>query len=302
MSILTIGHSTLDTFVQIPKAHLHCKVDTNTCELCLNYADKIVVDKIHYSVGGNAANTAIGLGRLGIPTAILTYIGDDHASDQIQNELKAAGVNLQWLVQEKTGATDQSIILNYQGERTILAYHYPWIYKFPHDLPQYKWIYLTSLNENFKSFHQEFLAWYRASKGTVLLLAYNPGSHELRAGLKANSEILKICEVLILNKKEAETWAKIEKLHKAGPKIVIITDGENGSFAYDGKNYFEQKALPTKLIEATGAGDAFSTGALAALFQGQALQKALLWGSIEAASVIGQIGAIRGLLKKEELI
>lgn len=319
LDILTIGHSTLDTFVQIPKAHLHCKLDTKTCELCLGYGDKIVVDEIVPSLGGNAANSAAGLAKLGFKTGILTYLGKDGEGGKIVKLLNGYMVREDWIAQSVGGKTDQSVILTYQGERTILAYHYPWVYQFPQDFPQTKWIYLTSINENFKSFHQELLTWHRTLQGNIPCLAYNPGSHELKVGLRANLDILKRCEVLILNKEEAASWIStvqrsnlvtrldlvkdlLQKLYKAGPKIIVITDAQNGSFAYDGQNFYEQEIYPAQRVEMTGAGDVFSAGFLGALLAGQNIPTALKWGNALASSVIQKVGATQGLLTKEKLI
>lgn len=317
LDILTIGHTTLDIFVQVPEAHIHCKLDTNLCELCLNYGDKIVVEKIETSLGGNAANSACGLSKLGFNVGILTCLGKDEEGGKIVKWLEGFLVESDWVVQSDEGRTDQSVILTYQGERTILAYHSPWVYKFPRDFPQTKWVYLTSINENFTAFHQELLNYFGSLGHKAPKLAYNPGSHELKAGIEKNLEVLKICEVLILNKEEAQSWVGsnvrpltrldlikdlLQKLQGWGPKIVVITDAQNGSFAYDGKNFYEQEIYPVKQVEMTGAGDAFSAGFLGAFLDGQDIQTALKWGNVLASSIIQKTGATQGLLTKTELL
>jgi ribokinase len=82
----------------------------------------------------------------------------------------------------------------------------------------------------------------------------------------------------------------------------VITDGKNGSFAIDQKGeIFKKDSNPSKIVERTGAGDAYSTGFLAAILHGLTIRDAMSWGAINAASVIEQIGAQKGLLRKEEM-
>ena len=87
-----------------------------------------------------------------------------------------------------------------------------------------------------------------------------------------------------------------------GPKTVVITNGDIGSFVLDNdNNYFEQTHAPAKILELTGAGDAFATGFLAARIYNLSLQDCMKWGNLNSASVIEKMGAEEGLLKKYEM-
>ena len=78
--------------------------------------------------------------------------------------------------------------------------------------------------------------------------------------------------------------------------MVVITDGGEGSFGYDGEKYWKLDIFPAKLVEMTGSGDAFATGALAGLFHGKDLKEAMRWGAANGASVVEQVGPQAGLL------
>ena len=94
----------------------------------------------------------------------------------------------------------------------------------------------------------------------------------------------------------------LTQLKKLGPKIVVITDGKNGSYALDEKGkMLKQDCVQCKVVEKTGAGDSYTTGFLAAILQELPIKTAMAWGTLNAASVIGQIGAQAGLLRKEEM-
>jgi len=145
------------------------------------------------------------------------------------------------------------------------------------------------------------------NKNPSIGVAFNPGTLQLREGLEALKNILAVTDVLFLNKDEAEMLldAKFsnageahEKLAALGPKITVITDGANGAGVFDGNQFLASKPVnaPQKIVDRTGAGDAFASGFLAALFYKKPLQTALLWGMKNSESKLGHIGGINGLL------
>jgi sugar/nucleoside kinase (ribokinase family) len=144
-------------------------------------------------------------------------------------------------------------------------------------------------------------------------LAFNPGSRQLRAGVEAIKNVMEVAHIIYVNRREAEeltdmeeTQGKEKELLKAladlGPKIPIVTDGNNGSFVFDGNRFLKAGVLPIDAYERTGAGDAFGAGCLAALVKGKSWKEALLWGTTNSASVIGYVGSQKGLLRSDEIV
>ena len=88
-----------------------------------------------------------------------------------------------------------------------------------------------------------------------------------------------------------------------GPKIVSISDGENGAYLYSDNELWHNPIYPdiAPPLERTGAGDAFSSTITCALALGKTPLEAFSWGPINSMSVIQQIGAQAGLLSKEKL-
>ena len=75
--LITIGDSTIDTFIKILDASVECNINRKDCKICLPYGGKVPVEAIEYAVAGNAANVAVGAKRLGLSVAIYTNPGDD---------------------------------------------------------------------------------------------------------------------------------------------------------------------------------------------------------------------------------
>ena len=143
-------------------------------------------------------------------------------------------------------------------------------------------------------------------------LAFNPGDQQLRAGVKVLAPILRACTLLILNKEEADLLLEksckssmkeaLEGLRRLGPEIVVITDGPEGAYGFDGHTYLFSKPLPAHVVERTGAGDSFSTGLLSAFASGKKLREALLWGPQMPRLSLEYIGPQQGLLTRPKLL
>ena len=302
--LISIGDSVIDTFVPLTDAEV--EVIKGERRLSIRYGDKIPVGDSTVLVAGNAANNAVGASRLKLKTAIYVNIGNDHDGMRIRDKLKEEGVDARYVVRNSQLPSNHHIVLNFKGERTILIYHQPWKYHLP-ELDKTKWVYFTSLSPTFvESNLLDHLTNYLERTSANLL--YNPGTFQIKAGVKKTPRLLSLTKIFIVNVEEAKIILghkesdeiPIKKLLKGivdlGPQMAVITDGGKGSYGYDGEKYFQLGIFPAKLVEMTGAGDAYATGTLAGLFHGKDLPEAMRWGAANGASVVEQVGPQAGLL------
>ncbi len=307
--LISIGDPAVDHFFKIHDAHV--EVERDGRELCLRYGDKLPVEQYQQVLGGNNPNNAVGASRLGLKVAIYTNIGTDLAGKFVLTRLKEEGVDTRYVATNEKMDSNISALVSFRGERTILTYHQSYKYDLP-DLDRSRWIYLSSMGKS--SLEGNFYAQVESYlQRTGASLAFNPGTYELSFGLKKLSKLLSLTTLLILNKEEAELVLKIDggkkveikKLLKGllelGPKMVIITDGENGSFGFDGEKYWFLGIFPAKVVDMTGAGDSYATGVVSGLFYGKELLEAMRWGAANGASVVEQIGAQAGLLTHSQM-
>lgn len=308
--LISIGDASIDVFMTPTESEMLCQIDTKECFIAFSYGDKIPVKDFVFSTGGNAANNAVGATRLGIKTAIVLTLGDDSVGNLIIEKLKSEGVAMDYVVRQPGTASNYSTVINYSGERTIFVYHAPRIYDFPREIPAPAWVYLTSMGESYLPFYQKVIEWLDANPNTKL--AFNPGSYQIRAKEEELLPILKKTQVIFVNREEAGKLTKadtapgkekelLSALSNLGPKISIITDGGNGSFVFDGSKFLKAGILPVDPFQRTGAGDAFGSGCLAAIIKGKPLDEALIWGTVNSASVIGFQGPQKGLLREDQI-
>lgn len=314
IELLAIGDIATDTFIGISEAETKCDGLGDHCELCLKYGGKIPYDQseICYAAG-NSSNVAIALSRLGVKTSLLSNIGDDEDGKKCLLKLKNEKVDTQFIIQEEDKPTNRHYVLWYGPERTILTKHEKYTYQMVDDKILSKilsdgWIYLSSLGEDSDNLYKEILEYLNSNNNVKL--AFQPGTFQIKLEKDKLKGIYQKTEIFLSNKDEAKRIldteendiGKLLKMIKSlGPKIVVITDGQAGAYALDDSEMYFVESLPQSSVESTGAGDAFSGAFVCARMLGKDINESLLWGSINAKSVIAHIGPHKGLLNKKEI-
>lgn len=301
--LITIGDSTIDTTLVIDDATVSCDLKKEHYKLCFNYADKIPITYTMQSIGGNAANVAAGTKKLGLKTAIVTELGDDINGIFIKHELSQAGIDTRYVKMLKGEETRYSVVLNFKTERTVLSYYAKRKYSFP-KIEKTKWIYYTSLGKSFEKLQPKLISYLKKNPQTKL--AFNPGSYQKKYGLETIKKILPQIDLIFVNKEEAQILTNkkqdilsaVHALHKEGVKMIVITDGTNGSWCFDGKFMYHMPLYHVKAVARAGAGDAYSSGFLSAIIYNKTLTEAMQWGSANAAGVVQEFGAQKGLFTK----
>ena len=311
MDFIAIGDTVVDEFIKLKEAHVSCDINHEDCTISMKWGDKIPYDssEMIYAVG-NAANAAVAAARLGLTPAFVSNVGKDRFGEESLATFTREGVDTKYIAINENVPTNHHYVLMYEAERTILIRHEKYPYLIPEGFEAPKWIYLSSLSEHTEDFHAEIASWIQNHPETKL--AFQPGTFQIRMGKEVLASLYTASEFFACNKEEAEhilglgsTDMKelLLSMHALGPKIVLITDGPNGAYAYDGSEMLSVPMYPdpSPPISRTGAGDAMTSTVVAALALGHSLREALLWGPINSMSVVQQVGAQRGLLSREEL-
>ncbi len=86
-----------------------------------------------------------------------------------------------------------------------------------------------------------------------------------------------------------------------GPRIVVITNSSNGVYAATKDEIFYHPSIKTTVVNTVGAGDSFGSCFVGSLHYNDSIIDALRNGIINASSVLGELGAKKGLLSREVL-
>jgi ribokinase len=301
----------MDVFVGLPDDEVLevCSVDKQRCMIELGFGDKIPIKSIQFEIGGNTGNNAVGLARLGFKTAMVGTMGDHWVDQQALQVLKNEGINVDHVTQTP-GAFGFGVIINYQGERTILSYYPDSECNFgvnDGDV-ETEWVYLTTAGQDYECFYEDAVKW---AKQIGAKIAFNPGSRQIKDGVEKLRYAYEAAEVIFVNKEEAakllgkhpgdDIKSLLEGLRNLGPRLVVITDGPEGAYTFDGNKYLYMPVVDAPVVERTGAGDAFGSGFLAGYLGGKSIEECLKRGACNSASVLGFVGPQKGLLNENQM-
>lgn len=268
---------------------------------------KYNADYFHESLGGGGANVAIGASRHGLHTAILGKIGSNQFKEMILKHLEEHKVSDSLCTYKDEYLKISSILLSPSGERTIINYETPHEHIFETDeelqqLRNAKYVYVSNLPHVPLEERNHMLSYLNKHQITVIL---NLGIKDCRRPSNQITPMLHKTNILILNAHEFCEMIKhsyeaidfkkdvrkyIDVLYN---KILIVTDGEKGSYGYWDKNVYHMKAIqPKQIIDTTGAGDGFTAGFISGYSKyGRDVIKAMETGAKYAVKIIEKVGA-----------
>jgi sugar/nucleoside kinase (ribokinase family) len=301
--VVCVGRPAKDTIISGEVFNPVCS--HGACYEHIPLGSKIPVDNLKNLYGGNALNASVTFSRQNLNCGILAQLGTDSISFDVLNILKSENISDNLIfVDDSVEVAQSTIIISTNGERSILAY--PGSEVSARELlnnlekVETRWIYLSSTNS------LELLEGVvKYAELNQVRVALNPGGIELE-NLDLLKSILPSIEVLILNKQEASLlFGNLDSpgLARAGAeysKTCIVTDGPNGSFAFDGSvDYYQGISEDVQIVDRNGAGDAFASGVISSLAWGNNLKEALELGAKNSTSVVQHFGAHQGILRKD---
>lgn len=306
--IITVGSATVDIFVKVRRSEEEVRIDEASkdhhLDVAFHVGGKSIIEELHSFSGGGGTNTAVAFSRLGFKTGWIGKIGDDHQRHTIEHELRKENITM--LCRTGKGNTGLSIILvGLRHDRSVLTYkgvndQLSWN---DFQKPKARFMYFSSMmGSSFKT--AEKLALY--AKRNRIPYAFNPSHYLACMGLRKLRALVEGCNILVLNKEEAQDLLRMHgpiplllKELKKQVQIAVITDGKHGAYAYDGTfAYFVSKKM--KVIESTGAGDAFASGFVAGMLKKNSIEFAMQLGLVQAQGVLSFYGAKNKLLRWPE--
>lgn len=310
--VLTIGAATLDIFMRSDKFKVVSSADIpGGIAMCEVYGGKMEVEEVVIVSGGGATNTAVSFARKELKTAVIAEMGNDPQALLVHKDLEGAQVDTRFLVQEQNETTAVSVILIADdGGRSIMVYRGAAGMLTHLDLPltdiESRWVHISSLGGSIDLLKM-ILEWARNRKVRVSL---NPGLKEIAQKEKLMA-LLPMVEILFVNRDEAKElwgidysdevlWMSAQPL--PGARVTMITDGARGGKAsIEGKVSFFAGEKVAKVVDTTGAGDAFAAGMVAGVLYGKNYEQAIGWGVKDATGVLRFVGAKKGLLSLAEI-
>lgn len=329
--VITIGSATMDVFVESDDANIVSVYTKNKKSEFMSYpyGAKVEISDFDSQVGGGGVNTAVNFANLGFKTSAIFKIGDDIYSKGILSSFKDKNVDLSNIVQDKSLSTGFSIILvSFQGDRTVLAHRGANAKIKKADInfeaiKNAKLLYIAPMNGDSTKVLDDIANF--ANENNVYV-CFNAGSSSIKKGFNYIKKILANANIVVMNKEEASMATQIQvrpdtrdekfseelihpdvkemfkKLKVRDYQIIVITDGGNGAYAYDGEHYYYCPCFDGPVVSTLGAGDAFASTFCGALDRtDKNIGKALMYASVNSSGVVSEFGATQGLMTFEQI-
>lgn len=227
--------------------------------------------------GGAPANVAVGVAKLGTPSAFLGKVGDDPFGHFLERTFREQGVDTSPMLFDRTAKTGLAFVsLKADGDRDFSFWRNPSADMLlePDELPQgvlasakvFHFGSITLIQDPSRSATLEAIRLARAAGAAIsydpnLRLSLWPSAEAARDGML---EGLPLCDIVKVAKEELgflfgsqDVASGIARLHEAGAKLVAVTRGPGGCVLSDGSDIADHPGFVVDTIDTTGAGDGF---------------------------------------------
>jgi len=272
--------------------------------------ERLIIDFME-APGGSAANTAAGLARLSVKTGFIGKVANDREGQLLLEDFRREGVDTDGVIVSREGRS--GVVMGYvdeKGERAL------YVDSGVNDSLGFeeinvehagstKFLHLTSFVGDKPFTAQRKLV--EALSGKRVKVSFDPGDLYARKGLAALKPILERSFIVFPNENELRllTGEGYENGSKAlinlGVSIVAVKLGGRGCYVTDGEESHLIEPYKVKVVDTTGAGDAFCTGFLYGLINNEGLRECGSLGNFVASRCITKIGAREGLPKLSDL-
>jgi ribokinase len=249
--------------------------------------------------GGSAANTVVGLARLGCKVGFIGKVANDREGKLQIDCFSNEGVDTSGIIQAKQGKSGSVLgFVDKKGARAL------YINSGVNDTIEPREINYSYLSQT-KFLHQSSFVGEKSFRAQKKLLAalpsdvkisFDPGSVYARKGFAAIEPIIRSSYVLMPNAVELELLTGEADYCKGADKL-----GSQGCYVTDGQERLRIEPFKVKVVDTTGAGDAFCAGFLYGLINKKSLYECGRLGNFVASRSVMQMGARASLPYSKDL-
>lgn len=299
--LISLGTVTIDMYFKGESL----TVEGDRFELAIG--GKYFTDTFYEGLGGGATNVAIGAKKQGLHVGLAATIGESVFKKVIVHKLNELNVDHSLCIYQEDYNNISAVLVAPSGDRSIINYRsrhqefFDAMGTLDH-LKKTKAVYLANMPNFSLERKADLLHFFKDHNITTFS---NLGVSDCRKSFRDIRHFLRSVDVLIINAHEfAEMVRKPyeeinfkeyikEQYLGAFPHLaLIITDGIKGSHGYfNDKVYVQRPFKPEKVVDATGAGDAYTAGFIAEYGEDKNIQRAMENGARYAAKIIAEVGS-----------
>jgi ribokinase len=296
LDVIGLGAVNLDTYILVSRFP---DVDDETVALSM-------LEK----PGGSAANTVVGLARLGAKTGFIGKVGDDSAGKYLLAEFVHENVDTRGVKIINASSGKVFVVLDKKGDKKMICAGIANSLLCPEDidaeyLKEAKYLHITSLVGRRPFQTTVYAAGEARSLGVKVCV--DPGVIFAEIGMKNMKELLRNTDVFLPSQLELSMITNTQDYKKGAEKLldyvdtIVVKLAGNGCYVRSAEDDLEIPAFPAKPVDSTGSGDAFCSGFIYGLLQNKSMRQCGLWGNAAGALSTRRQGAREALPTLDEL-
>ncbi len=269
-----------------------------------------LVERMELHPGGCAANTGIGLSKLGIETAIIGKVGEDGFGDFLLRRFEKAGIDAGGIVRDPETPTSATMVLvDSEGERSFLHFMGANATLRREDVDfervnQSKVLHIAGAQVMPALDGEPAAQLLKQAKAVGKTTSLDPVWDATGQWMQLIGPCLPYVDYFLPSYEEARMLAGGREdpqeialfLLDAGAKVVGLKMGKRGCYVSSaGGEEIVLPALPVEAIDALGAGDAFVAGFLAGVVKGWPLEQCARLATGVGACCVMSLGATTGV-------
>ncbi len=279
--VFVLGSMNMDTFLYV--------------DALVRPGETIHANSVEHGVGGKGLNQAVGAARMGAHVIMVGAVATDVLGKSMLAQLaEEPGLELTRILRVNGYSTSEAIIqVDVDSENAIVVVPGANLANGPATVEKR----LSDISSDDVLVCQLEIPVETVMHGLSFAKARGARTVLNAAPATTAVELLNNVDVLVVNETEAAALLgsadadAAEKLQRKFGGCVVVTRGAQGSHVVSDSQALTLPALPTQLVDTTGAGDAFVGGLAAALVEGRSIGEAAHFGTALAASACGATGA-----------
>jgi len=270
---------------------------------------EIIADELNITLGSSSAIFASNLSSLGSKVAFIGKIGKDNFADLIKTSLQDKKVNSNFIISSSIYKTGLTMVMNYDMDRANVTFPGAMEHLLESEitddiLSQSKHLHLSSVFLQ-TGLIKDISKLFQRAKKLGLTTSMDPQWDPTENWELNLPELLPYIDIFLPNTVEFENMTKTKSIQsglekvKSYSNIIVIKDGENGAYLWDGETLTSRPAyLNSNVQDCIGAGDSFDAGFINEYIKGRDLIRCLEVGNVTGAintTASGGTGAFQNI-------
>lgn len=264
--------------------------------------------------GGDAFNVASNLALLDTAVSLLSFVGNDDLGVYLKDKTQSFGVDTKNLKQIDTPTSASAVLIANSGARSFVSFKGACHSLSEQDLPkeilsEFDLLYLGSAFDLPQLDGEGMTKVFKRAKECGLTTVLDTTAEPSAKDCFQFANTLKYTDIFMPSEREARLLTDCEDMRKAadifhqmGAKVVIIKLGSKGCLLSQSEKKREFSAYNAKVVDTTGAGDAFVSGFIASYARAMKIDDCVKIALAAGAVCVGKMGASGTLSCFDELI